>query len=278
MNYRHTYHAGNFADVFKHIILVALTQSLTQKETGFCYLDTHAGIGQYDLLTGPAQKNKEFKNGILKVLTQPKPPTLVQSYLECVQAMNPGTSDTLHYYPGSPAIVRHFLRPQDRMVLCELHEDDWESLKNNFHHDKQIAVHHQDGYQGLKAFLPPKERRGFVLIDPPYEKPDEATTAVAGLCMALERWETGTYALWYPIKERRSIERFHRTLTQKISHPVLIVELSIYPDNVATHLNGNGIAIVNPPWQLEQTIKEALGWLWRALSPDQQGRYDIKML
>jgi len=278
MNYRHSYHAGNFADVFKHIVLVALIQSQQRKDSAFCYLDTHAGIGKYNLLSGPAQKNKEFNNGILKILQETDPPALIKKYLEFVQPAGTSATDKLHYYPGSPCIVRHFLRPQDRMVLCELHEEDCQLLKEAFPRDKQVAIHHQDGYQGLKAFLPPKERRGLVLIDPPYENPDEVTKVVSELATALLRWETGIYTLWYPIKERRSIERFHHSLKLKIDHPMLVTELSIYPENVATHLNGSGMIIVNPPWQIDQEIKEMLPWLWRTLSPNKEGRYDIKTL
>jgi 23S rRNA (adenine2030-N6)-methyltransferase len=272
MNYRHSYHAGNFADVFKHIILMALTSTLLRKDKAFCYLDTHAGIGLYDLRSNAAQKSQEFVNGIQKVREQKDPPPLIQEYLRCVQTL------PAHHYPGSPYIVQQLLRPQDRMVLTELHGEDWQQLKNNFYYDKQVAVHHHDAYQALKAFLPPKERRGLVLIDPPYEIPNELTQITTALTEAVKRWDTGIYALWYPIKERRSIERFHQTLKQKISQPMLVVELSIYPENLNTHLNGNGMLIVNPPWQIDQQIKDVLPWLWKTLSPTGQGRYDIKAL
>jgi 23S rRNA (adenine2030-N6)-methyltransferase len=278
MNYRHAYHAGNFADVFKHIIVVALTQSLLQKDKPFCFLDTHAGVGHYDLLSGSAQKGKEYLGGIAKIMQQENPPQLVKDYIDCVKKSNTLAPDTLQYYPGSPSIVRQFLRANDRMVLTELHEDDYLALRRVFPHDKKVGVHHQDGYQALKAFLPPPERRGFVLIDPPYEKPDEINDVVTALGAAVTRWDTGIFALWYPIKESRSIVRFHRALKLKIGRPMLAIELNIYPDNLGTKLNGNGVIIVNPPWQLEAEIKAILPWLWRTLSPNQDGRYDINTL
>lgn len=278
MNYRHSYHSGNFADVFKHIIVTALTQAMLRKENAFCFLDTHAGTGSYDLLGVEAQKTKEFENGISKILQQPDAPQLIHDYLQVVHKLNHNGIDTLNYYPGSPYIVQNFLRPQDRMVLTELHETDAATLKQFFWHDKRIGVHHQDGYNALKAFLPPKERRGFVLIDPPYEKPDELMQMITVLSNALERWETGIFALWYPIKEYRSIERFHQAIKQRIKRPILITELSIFPENIATHLNGSGMLIINPPWQLDTEIKSILPWLWETLSPNKQGRHEIKTL
>jgi 23S rRNA (adenine2030-N6)-methyltransferase len=281
MNYRHAYHAGNFADVFKHIVLVAIVQSLLRKDSAFCYLDTHAGIGYYDLFSNNAQKGKEYENGIAKILHADNPPALIQLYLQTIHKLNSTLSldtEKLQYYPGSPYFVKNFLRPQDRIVLTELHNDDFQTLKRAFPHDKQIGIHHQDGYQALKAFTPPKERRGLVLIDPPYEQPDELMQTITTLSNALERWENGIYALWYPIKDYRSIERFHKALQQRIDKPILITELSIYPDVLSTHLNGCGLAIINPPWQLHQELNAVLPWLWERFSPDQKGGYIVNSL
>jgi 23S rRNA (adenine2030-N6)-methyltransferase len=277
MNYRHVYHAGNFADTFKHIVLVALINSLKRKDSAFSFLDTHAGTGIYDLTTGPSQKGHEYLSGIERVRQMASPPPLIADYLECVKALNP-KSDALTYYPGSPSIVEHLMRAQDRAILTELHEEDWETLKNNFHYDTRIAVHHQDAYQGLKAFLPPKERRGLVLIDPPYEKPNELDSMNSVLGTALKRWETGIYALWYPIKLAKTIERFHHAVKQNLDKKVLVVELSVYPENTPTHLNGSGMLIVNPPWKLDEELKAIMPALWKALSPNQQGRYEVKFL
>ncbi len=275
MNYRHAFHAGNFADVFKHSILVALIQSLLRKETGFCYLETHAGIGFYDLLSDATQIRQEFKEGIEKVLAQQNPPSLLQDYLHCVKKIN--DAHELRYYPGSPYFVREFLRTQDRMILSELHPDDFQTLKKLFRNNQQIAIHQQDGYQNLKAFLPPKERRGLVLIDPAYEKSDELAALPGILSKTLERWETGIYALWYPIKTERRLSYFRRDLKNKIKRPMLSAELCIYSEDVATELNGCGMLIINPPWQFEQQLKIILPWLWKTLSMNGQGRFDIQM-
>jgi 23S rRNA (adenine2030-N6)-methyltransferase len=278
MNYRHAYHTGNFADSFKHIVLIALLQSLLKKESAFCFLDTHAGIGFYDLLAKETQKSREFETGVLKIIQAKNPPKLIQQYVECVRTVNFSQAQELQFYPGSPSIARQWLRQQDRIVLCELHDQDYLLLKKAFPNDKQVAIHHQDGYQALKAFLPPKERRGLVLIDPPYEKPDELTEISSSLAQAVKRWETGIYALWYPIKERRALERFQLSVSDKIKKPMLLIELSVYPENIASHLNGSGMLIVNPPWQLDDEIAEILPWLWQTLSINKQGRYEIKSM
>jgi|SRR5579883_1061554 len=283
MNYRHIYHAGNFADVIKHVTLIAILQALLRKDTAFCYLDTHAGIGYYDLLSESAGKTKEYESGIEKVIRAEQPPLLVQDYLDCVHQINNRLSAShlhlasLHYYPGSPMIARYFARPQDRLIACELQPEEYQSLKNTFAGDKQVALHHLDGFLGLKAFLPPHERRGLVLIDPPYESPDEFTRITHSLPIALKRWQTGTYAIWYPIKERRQTERFYRSLKQALSQPILIVELTIYPD-LANHLNGCGMAIINPPWQLDETLAAILPWLWQTLAINHQGGYRTYLL
>lgn len=277
MNYRHSYHVGCFADVFKHIILIALFEKLASKETAFAYLDTHAGVGLYDLFNEKTQKTREYENGIIKLIHHSNAPTLIQRYLDCVSQFNLN-SETLRYYPGSPAIAKQLMRSQDRSMLCEWHPEEYQTLKRYFFHDKNVAVHHQNGYQALKSLLPPKERRGIILIDPPYEKPDELMQVGAHIAQALQKFATGVYALWYPIKERRAIDRFHQTLRDQIKQPILIAELSIYPETSNTQLNGNGMAIINPPFQLEQTLQDVLPWLWKTLSENKQGHYSLHPL
>lgn len=264
MNYRHAYHAGNFADVFKHTIIIALLKSLLRKDTAFCYIETHAGTGRYDLHSDAAQKSKEFMNGVEKVIAEENPPPLIQDYLACIKKLN--SNNDLHYYPGSPYFARCFLRSQDRMVLSELHPDDYQSLKHFFKHHNQIGVHYQDGYQSLKAFLPPKERRGLVLIDPPYEKPGELTSLPDILSNAIKRWETGIYALWYPIKTRQQLTHFYRELKAKISRPFIVSEFLIYSEEIATHLNGCGMVVINPPWQFETQLEMIIPWLRKVLA------------
>jgi 23S rRNA (adenine2030-N6)-methyltransferase len=276
MNYRHYFHAGNFVDVMKHVTLVALIHSFTRKEKPFCYIDTHAGTGYYDLFSESAQKSKEYLGGIEKVIQADNPPPLIMRYLNCVHHINNkllGASyAALQYYPGSPLIARYFLRSHDHIIACELHPEDYQSLRQAFVGDKQVAVHHTDGFLGLKAFLPPKERRGLILIDPPYEDPNEFIHIAHSLIPALKRFNTGTFAIWYPLKEKTRIEHFYRTLRQTVSNEILIIELTTYPD-LPNHLNGCGMAIVNPPWQLDESIKDVLPWLWKALTINQQGEY-----
>lgn len=265
MNYHHIFHAGNFADVFKHITLILLIESLKRKDTPFCYLDTHAGIGRYDLLAEAAQKTKEYEEGIKQIWhnqSQSNVLPVIDLYLKIIADINEASQ--LRYYPGSPCIVRALLRPQDRMILTEFHPQEVEKLKQEFLQDHQVAVHFQDGYQALKAFLPPKERRGLVLIDPPYESADEFEQIIHGLQQALIRWATGIYAIWYPIKNRADTNKFINQLKQ-LTNNVLVEEFMIYPDDVPTRLNGCGMAIVNPPWQLDQAMVSLTAWLTTVL-------------
>lgn len=274
MNYLHSYHAGNFCDVVKHICLIGLIESLSRKQTPFCYIDTHAGTGIYDLFSEFSAKTKEYENGIEKIIRHDKPPELVKKYLQLVHIINNRLTgskmSSLRYYPGSPMIARELIRPHDRIIACELHPNEYQSLKNNFLGDNQTAIHHMDGFLGLKAFLPPKERRGIVLIDPPYEDPDEFSHIARQLPMALRRFETGTYAVWYPIKEQSHVDKFYSALKKNVSNQVFAMELTIYPD-IPQHLNGCGIAIINPPWQFDETMKTTLKWVWNALSINGQG-------
>ncbi|HVE44617.1 MAG TPA: 23S rRNA (adenine(2030)-N(6))-methyltransferase RlmJ [Gammaproteobacteria bacterium] len=281
MNYRHGYHAGNFADVFKHITLIALLTALSHKQTPYCYLDTHAGAGYYDLFSLFSEKTKEYATGIEKIIEQARAPDLVKRYIACIHKINEQFTKTtrasLRYYPGSPMIARSLLRPHDRIIACELHPEEYQALAATFAGDKQVAIHHMDGFLGLKAFLPPKERRGVVLIDPPYEDPDELLRIIQSLKIALKRWETGIYAIWYPIKEKKQLIPFYETIKQNITQPTLSVTLSIYPD-LPQHLNGSGLIVINPPWQFDQTMEQILPWLWHALTTNQQGEYHLDTL
>lgn len=281
MNYRHSYHAGSFTDVVKHVMLITLLTALARKDTPFCYIDTHAGIGYYDLFSEFAAKTKEYTGGIEKIIAHDNPPILIKHYLDCVHKINnqltASAFSSLRYYPGSPMLAHYFLRPHDRMVVSELQREEYEKLRTAFAGDKQVAVHHMDGFLGLKAFLPPKERRGLVLIDPPYENPDEFSRIAKALPIALKRWETGVYAIWYPIKEKKQVEDFYRVIKKNILNPVLAIELTIYPD-LPQHLNGCGIVVINPPWQFDDSIKAVLPWLWNALTINGQGGYRTFML
>lgn len=267
LSYRHGYHAGNFADVHKHVVLSLLVQHLLRKDTGFFYLDTHAGAGLYDLAAEFARKNAEHEQGIAQLWERAELPELVRPYVEAVRGLNAekGAPKRLHFYPGSPALVRRFLRPQDRMVLTELHGSEVPRLRANFTRDRQVVVHHQDGYQALKAFLPPPQRRGLVLIDPAYERRDEFARVNAALQAAWRRWPSGMFAIWYPIVTRSAVVRFHRQLQESGVRKILLSELLIGPDTAASRMNGSGMLVVNPPWQLEAQLATVGPWLVEAL-------------
>jgi len=277
MNYRHIFHAGSFSDVFKHVVLLGLLEALKQKDKPICYLDTHAGIGTYDLLSNNAQKTQEFAGGIVKLEDQANLPEWVADYLTIVRSFNPD-STAINIYPGSPCVAEAVLRAQDRMVLIELHQDDVEQLKQVFWRNKQVAVHRQDAYEALKAHLPPKEKRGLVLIDPSFEKTDEFKQIIRGLKQALQRWQTGVYAIWYPLKDKGAVREFKYQLAKLPIQNCLITELSIYPEDVGSRLYGSGMAIINVPWQFDKMLKQCLPWLWQVLSVAGAGDYKIEWL
>jgi 23S rRNA (adenine2030-N6)-methyltransferase len=262
LNYRHIYHAGNFADVFKHSVLALILKLLAAKDKPFCYIETHAGAGRYDLESEAAKKSGEWRDGIAR-LWEGEPIPEATDYLAAVRALN---HDGLRYYPGSPRVAAQLLRAQDRMVLCELVPDEAERLARDFASDQRIVVRAQDGYPALKALLPPTERRGLVLFDPPYESAAEFAQALAALKAAHARWPTGVYALWYPIKERAATARFERDLAASGIRKTLIAELGAYPADSAFRLNGSGLAIVNPPFGLEAGLKRLIPWLHERLS------------
>lgn len=266
MNYRHAYHAGSPADVFKHLILVWLVEYLKRKPQPFCYLDTHAGIGRYDLGGDEAIRTGEWQAGIGRLGGYApdgvsEPDALIARYLELVGRLNPDGG--LFQYPGSPKLVQMLTRPDDRLVLCELHPDDGASLKAEFYQTPGVACHIRDGYEALKAFLPPPERRGLVLIDPPYEATDEFDRLAASIVMAWRRWATGVYAVWYPIKDRAVLDRWRRAiLSAGIPKVVAIEFLTPAPPRAADAphtrpggLQGSGLLVINPPWGLDEAAQ-----------------------
>ena len=278
LSYRHAFHAGNFADVHKHIILSVIVQSLLNKDSPFCYLDTHAAAGCYDLYSTEAQKNAEFRHGILRLWQkQDNAPAAVQAYLAAVQAANPTNSgDVPRYYPGSPRIVRHFLRTQDRMVLTELHTADFQRLRQAFTSDRQVSVHCLDAYQGLKAHLPPKERRGLVLIDPAYEHRDEAIRMIKGLQIAHKRWSNGIFMLWFPITNNSALAAFYQGLEKSGIRKILSCELCLQAPVNARRLNGSVMVIINPPWRVDNTIQEIQPWLIDVLAEAGKGSQKVE--
>ena len=275
MNYRHVFHAGNFVDVMKHAALALVIEHLKGKEQPFCVLDTHAGIGRYDLWSEPAQRTGEFRDGILKVIRDPL--AELTPYLDVVRAMN-GGGPHVRWYPGSPGLAQALLRPQDRLVLCELHPEDAKTLAASFADDARVQAQEADGYIGLKALLPPKERRGCVLIDPPFEVTDEFERIVRGLGHAHRRWATGIYIVWYPIKHRGPIQVFHEALKGSGIRRILVAELLLRADTDPDQLNGSGLVIVNPPWRLEESISRLLPALLADFGASGTGRVRVKTL
>ena len=278
MNYRHAFHAGNFADVFKHTILIGLLDALKAKQKPFCYMDTHAGRGHYRLTDSEAVRTGEAADGVQRLLETTGLPSLLDRYVSLVRSLNPG-HDALVEYPGSPLIASRIMREQDQGILCEIQPDECAALKSVLRDDARFAIHQRDGYAAMKALLPPVQRRGLVLIDPPFEAQEgEFRIIQNALADALTRWAGGTYAVWYPIKLHQPVRPFHRWLTTSGCSKVLIAELLLHPTNSPLRLNGCGMAILNPPWQFEHQLEELLPALQHLLSQGPRGEHRIEWL
>jgi 23S rRNA (adenine2030-N6)-methyltransferase len=274
--YRHQFHAGNFADVFKHALLTRLLILLARKDKPFWYLDTHAGIGLYDLSHPWARKLAEYEDGIERLWKRKDIPKLFAPYMEAVRAENP--DGKLRFYPGSPRIARRFLRPVDREVLTELGNDDCATLKELFEGDRHVLVHHIDGYQGLKAYLPPKERRGLVLVDSSFDRAGEFARLTEGLVEGHRRWATGVYALWYPLMEPSAMHAFERGVLATGIRKILQLELSVLPEGWTVSLRGCGLLVVNPPFGFDAEARPMLEWLRPVLSEAGEGGIRMRWL
>lgn len=262
MNYRHIYHAGNMCDVVKHALLAQLILQYRAKETPFCVIDTHAGIGLYDLNDPRAQKTNEAANGIDRLLKAQETPE-VSDYLNIVRALNSGQDTRL--YPGSPMLARRLLRQQDKLIACERHSDDILELKKLFHNDKRVHAHHRDGYEALRALLPPQEKRGIVFIDPPFEQPDEFRQLSQALTTCNQKWRQACVVIWYPVKERPAIWRFHEEIIATGLPDILYAEFVFDEESRADRLNGSGFIVMNSPWQFDKTINKLFTHLHSAL-------------
>lgn len=271
MNYVHAFHAGNFADVAKHVTLVALIEAMKRKEAAFSYLETHAGAGHYDL-RGEAAKTGEFRDGVLKMVGV-REPDVVAQYLGLIAAENADApKGDLLEYPGSPLIAARLMRPQDRLQLCETAEQPAHDLKRLFANDPRVGVHRRDGYEALRALLPPPEKRGLILVDPPFEQQEQEFKTIAqALRPAFQRFATGVYAVWYPIKLRQHIAPFHRFLRECGLKRVLVAELGLHPDNSALRLNGCGMAIFNTPYQVDEVLRPAFKAMHERLAESRYG-------
>ena len=270
MNYRHAFHAGNHADALKHIALLALCDALTAKPAPLYALDTHAGAGVYLLDSEEASKTGEASGGIDRLLLNPPKDPTIARYLAAVATCRAETGQPLAY-PGSPWLLAHALRDQDRIACCELRDEEAALLKHNLGRDMRIAVHARDGYTAMRALLPPKIgttkfARGLVLIDPPYETQlDEFDTARTALKDALERWPQAVYMLWYPIKRRSTLMPFYRSAATLHAKSVLLCELLVRADDSPLRMNGSGLLILNAPWQFDRQLQASVGALRNAL-------------
>jgi len=280
MNYRHAYHAGNFADVLKHVVLMMLVEHLKKKPTPFFYLDTHAGRGLYDLSEASAQRSGEYKNGISRILDAPAAalPTEIAAYAQLVRQSAGKGHSAITSYPGSPVIVARMRRPTDRLVLMENLAKEAAALQTVLGGRRLVSVLESDGYAALKAHLPPREGRGLVLIDPPYESDLEFDRVLAGLEVGHERWPTGTFCIWYPLTDRAGPLRFHRDLERSGIRKVLDVRLGVLPADAQVGMAGAGLVIVNPPWLLDERLKEFLPQLHQLLSPEGLGGTSVEWL
>lgn len=281
MNYRHAFHAGNFADVFKHIFLVRILEYLKRKDTPLRFIDTHAGIGSYNLAGDEAQRTGEWQSGIAKLLAVPCPPDiapLLEPYLDIIRDGLPGIANGAGpgVYPGSPALAQSLLRRQDKMIFCELHSADVQKLIRHCGRDRRIKVIEIDGYTGLRAYVPPVERRGLVLIDPPFEKTDEFATLARNLVEAWEKWPTGTYCIWYPVKNDTAIELFFDTLNARGIPDILRLELAVRQPEANSGLNSSGLAIINPPYVLADEAQQILPFLQETLAQDSAAGWRIE--
>lgn len=283
MNYRHAFHAGNFADVVKHIVLARILTYLHEKPAAFRVVDTHAGAGLYDLTGNEATRSGEWRTGIARVMQarfSEAAGNLMAPYLDIVRAFNPQRD--LEVYPGSPLVARALLRPQDRMVACEIEPEARKQLIGALRKDTQARVVDLDGWTALPAFVPPNERRGLVLIDPPYESRDEFDRLADRFTEAFERWPTGIYVLWYPIKERRAADTLARRVagamqqTGAAPDKCLRVEFSVAPQTAESGLVSAGLLIANPPWTLASDLKVILPELEKPLGLGGAGRYRVE--
>lgn len=279
MNYRHAYHAGNFADVVKHAALALVIEHMKQKPAAFRIVDTHAGIGAYDLGSTEAEKTGEWREGIGRVMAaafSEEARKALAPYLDVVRRFNPGGS--LIRYPGSPLLARELMRGEDRLVVNELHPEDQLLLKRLFAHDSQVKVMALDAWTAVKALLPPPERRGIILIDPAFEQGGELDRLVEALKEGVRRFAGGTYLLWYPIKELRPVAAFRRKIAELGLPKATAFELTIRDTQDETLLNGAGLLVVNPPFTLAATLEVLLPELARVLAQGRGGGYRVEQL
>jgi 23S rRNA (adenine2030-N6)-methyltransferase len=276
LSYRHIFHAGNFADVLKHSVLIHIIDYLKKKDKPFCYIDTHAGPGKYPLDNEFALKNREFDSGISKLWQRDDLPEVIAHYVALVKRLN-GTGD-LKTYPGSPLIAQQLLRKQDHVFLCELHNTEHALLSKRFKGVRGIDIVHADGLKHGVSLLPPSHHRGLVMIDPSYEIKTDYRLVVDTLVAMTKRFATGTYALWYPVVERDRINRLEKALIATGIKNVQLFELGILADSSALGMTASGMVIINPPFTLAPEMERTLPYLSKILADNGAGSYRIKTL
>ena len=276
LSYRHGFHAGNFADILKHSVLVHILEYMTQKDKPLRIIDTHAGAGVYKLNGPQAQKNREFDNGIGQLWASASAPAAIARLIELVRTVNGG--GPLQLYPGSPLIAQTLMRPTDRLYLHELHPADFQFLRDCMRNDKRIKVAHDDGFAGLQALLPPPDRRALVLLDPSYEVKNDYQHVVKQIIQAHKRFATGTYAIWYPVVLRQRIDEMELALKKSGIKNIQLMEFGLQADSPEHGMTASGMIVINPPWTLWAAMEEALPWLVETLSETNRGFYRLEQL
>lgn len=272
MNYRHAFHAGNHCDVLKHAALALVLDRLKAKEKPFMVLDTHAGRGLYDLSSDEAGRSGEHLGGIARIIDDPKAPPALNPYLEAVRRQNPFGG--LRWYPGSPSLIRDALRAGDSAKLCELHPEERAALNSAMEGDRRIRIFDLDGYQAVRAFLPPAERRGLVLIDPPFEVPGEYDRLAEAVCDGVRRWASGIFMIWRPIKDEEGFGGFRRKVDELSLAKTLSAELSVAPRS-EDKLTGSGLFVINPPFGLAESLSALLPYLAASLLVAPGGEWSL---
>jgi 23S rRNA (adenine2030-N6)-methyltransferase len=275
MNYRHIYHAGNFADVAKHVGLLFCLQALKRKDGGFFALDSHAGRGYYDLQAAEAQKSAEAERGVQRLIVNSLGDASLADYFTAIHARR---GKRLPRYPGSPALIAQELRPQDRALFVELMPAEARAAEREIESQGRVRTQIDDGYAALKAFLPPEERRGLVLIDPPYESVDELKMMLQAFAEAYRRWPTGIYLMWYPIRSATQRSLVHARFEALRIPKMLLADLAIHPDDAGLGLAGSGLMIVNPPYGADEFLRQAYGVIHRGIAAPGAGYVEVARL
>lgn len=285
MNYRHHYHAGNFADVLKHAVLVRIVRAMQRKERGFLYVDTHAGRGRYDLASAARgdtlERKPEWPEGIGRLWNRARLPEVLADYVAQVKAYDQKLGNLEpqpRFYPGSPRLVRALMRPQDRLSLFEKQQDEAGALRAEFARSSGVGIQSADGYAGLRGQLPPPEKRALVLIDPPYEAKDEFTRVVSTVGDALKRTPAATLVVWYPLTERARVDAFFEDLRVLALPPAFVLELTVVGPAHPMKMKGCGLVVINPPWELDRELGPASLWMAEVLAQDHGARAELRWL